>query len=234
MTADLAFEYALRAQGHEHIAGLDEAGRGAWAGPVMAAAVVLPLDRFDLASALEGVDDSKALTPALREDLLERICRVAVAVGVGSAGPDEIDAIGIVPATRLAMRCALESLSENSRTGGLSPLSGARPVRPTHLLIDYLPLPESGLPCTALVKGDARSLSIAAASIVAKVSRDRLMRALDEMYPHYGFGAHKGYGTVLHRRALERLGPSPIHRRSFRPVAECVRGVQPPSQLGMC
>ncbi|MCZ7545775.1 MAG: ribonuclease HII [Anaerolineae bacterium] len=211
MTADLAFEYALRDQGYAVVAGVDEAGRGAWAGPVVAGAVVLPLERFDLATGLAGVDDSKKLTPAQREAMFERICLVAAAVGVGSASPAEIDALGIAPATRLAMRRAVRGLA----------------AAPAHLLVDYVRLPEAGLPCTALVKGDARSLSIAAASIVAKVSRDRLMAALDAAYPEYGFGAHKGYGTARHRSALDRVGPSPLHRRSFRPVAACA-GCAPP------
>jgi ribonuclease HII len=123
-------------------------------------------------------------------------------VGVGSASQAEIDAKGIVPATRLAMCRAL----------------GRLPVRPTHLLVDFLPLPESGLPFTAIAKGDTKSLSIAAASIIAKVTRDRLMGDLDERYPRYGFAAHKGYGTALHREALKNVGPCPAHRRSFRPL----------------
>ena len=211
MSVDLTFEYALRDRGHVCVAGVDEVGRGAWAGPVMAAAVALPLARFDLASALAGVDDAKALTPAQREAMVPRIVEIAAAVGVGSADAAEIDAVGIAAATRLAMRRAVAQLR----------------VRPSHLLIDYFDLPESGLPCTALVKGDARSLSIAAASIVAKVARDRLMEDLDAQYPCYGFGAHKGYGTALHRRALARFGPTPIHRRSFRPVAAHNRPAQP-------
>ena len=205
MTADLAFEYALRDQGHVYVAGVDEAGRGAWAGPVMAAAVVLPLARFDLAAALADVDDSKALAPPQREALFARVHEVAEAVGVGSASAGEIDALGIVPATRLAMRRALAALS----------------VQPTHLLVDYLHLDDCGAPCTPIVKGDARALSIAAASIIAKVSRDWLMGDLHAQYPRYGFDAHKGYGTRLHREALRCYGPSPIHRRSFRPVALC-------------
>ena len=202
MTADLAFEYALRDHGHLYVAGLDEAGRGAWAGPVVAAAVVLPLDRADLADALVGVNDSKQLTARRREAMFDRICQVVVGVGVGSASHAEIDAEGIVPATRLAMCRALTSL----------------PVRPTHLLVDFVSLPESGLPFTAIAKGDAKSLSIAAASIIAKVTRDHVMEDLHEQYPRYGFAAHKGYGTALHRDALKNFGPCPVHRLSFRPL----------------
>ncbi|RMF26539.1 MAG: ribonuclease HII [Chloroflexi bacterium] len=199
---DLQEERTLWEAGYRYVAGLDEAGRGAWAGPVYAAAVILPPDRPDLERALDGVTDSKALTPEAREALLPRIRRVALSVGVGWAGPEEIDALGIVAATRLAMARALE---------------GLRPA-PNALLLDYLTLPEVPLPQRSLPKADARSLSVAAASIVAKVSRDRRMVALDARYPGYGFARHKGYGTRQHREALARLGVSPIHRRRWKPI----------------
>lgn len=202
MWPDLSQELGLFNAGYAHIAGIDEAGRGAWAGPVYAAAVVLPLDRPNLAELLGGVRDSKLLSPARREALLPVIKEVAVAVGVGWADPAEIDEMGIAPATRQAMARALSCLN-----GQVSAL-----------LIDYVRLPESDLHQRALPKADARCLSVAAASIVAKVTRDRLMAKLDEDLPGYGFAQHKGYGTRQHRQALAQLGPSPIHRMSWRPL----------------
>jgi ribonuclease HII len=202
LVPDLSEEYALLAAGYPHVAGIDEAGRGAWAGPVCAAAVVLPLARPDLADLLEGVRDSKLLSPARREALLPVIEDVAVAAGVGWVDPTEIDEVGIAPATRQAMARALSSLS-----GQVSAL-----------LIDYVRLPEVDLHQRTLPKADARCLSVAAASIVAKVTRDRLMVKLDEDLPGYGFARHKGYGTRQHREALARLGPSPAHRMSWRPI----------------
>jgi ribonuclease HII len=191
--------------GHRLIAGLDEAGRGAWAGPVVSAAVILPLERFDLAGILDGVRDSKQLTPRARERWWERIGRIASGVGVGSASAVEVDALGLLPATRLSMTRALQALN----------------VEPTCLLIDHIGLEEIPLPQSSLAHGDARSLSIAAASIIAKVVRDRKMIEMNALHAGYGFDHHKGYGTPRHREALELLGPSPIHRRSFQPVAAC-------------
>lgn len=199
---DLRFEYRLAAQGFRRVAGLDEVGRGAWAGPVVAGAVVLPATRFDLARALEGVHDSKMLSPAQREALLPRILNAAQATGVGYATHDEIDHLGIVPATRLAMRRALDALG----------------APPDALLVDALDLTEFGLPCMSLVRGDQQSLSIAAASILAKVVRDQYMDALDEQHPQYGFREHKGYGTALHRSALRQFGPCAAHRLTFAPL----------------
>lgn len=184
------------------MAGLDEAGRGAWAGPVVAAAVVLPSTRSDLLQTLAGVRDSKTVSAARREALLDIICEIALAWGVGVTPPGEIDQVGIVPATRTAMIRALDSLSPPA----------------DYLLIDYLALPQVRLPQYSLPKGDARVLSIAAASIVAKVSRDRMMIELDAQIPGYGFARHKGYGTAAHRAALTELGPSEVHRLSFAPV----------------
>lgn len=200
---DLAEETALLACGYRRIAGVDEAGRGAWAGPVYAAAVVLPLERPDLARLLADVRDSKQLSPPRREAAYARIREIALAVGVAWAEVAEIEAMGILPATRLAMARAVGQL--------------AVPV--DALLIDYVPLPEIPLPQRVLPKADARCLSVAAASIVAKVERDRRMVEMDREYPGYGFACHKGYGTSRHRQALRRLGPSPIHRRTWRPVA---------------
>ena len=202
----LALERRLLAQGYLHIAGLDEAGRGAWAGPVVAAAVILPLAHRDsikatLPEELKGVRDSKLLTPRRREELSEVVCDKARAVGVGVVGPEEIDLEGIVPATRRAMRLALDGLE----------------VSPQYLLIDYLLLPQVSIPQWAMAHGDRLCLSIAAASIIAKVHRDRLMGELDVRYPGYGLAQHKGYGTASHRMALERLGPTPIHRLSWAP-----------------
>lgn len=204
--ADLQNEYVLRTQGFMHIAGLDEAGRGAWAGPVVAGAVILPLDHADLANTLTGVNDSKQLSPRTREALFPVIMDTALAAGVGFGTHIEIDALGIVPATRLAMKRALEALN----------------LWPAALLVDALSLPDVNLPCTSLIKGDQRSLSIAAASILAKVTRDHYMCDLDAAYPNYRFGQHKGYGTALHRQNLEQFGPSPVHRRTFAPVMSVI------------
>jgi len=205
----LEVELALRVQGHRFVAGLDEAGRGAWAGPVVAAAVVLPLDRSDLEQALDGVRDSKQLSPLARDQLLEVIYQTALGVGVGVSAPAVIDREGVVPATRRAMRQALVRLLP----------------QPECLIIDHVQLKSVLLPQVVFPKADARSLSVAAASIVAKVARDHLMSVLDERYPGYGFARHKGYGTSVHRAALVELGPTPIHRMSFAPLR---------AQLWMC
>ena len=198
----LEIELALRAQGQCFIAGLDEAGRGAWAGPVVAAAVILPLDRPDLGSALDGVCDSKQLSAARRAVLFDTIRQVAVAVGVGVSAPGFIDRAGIVPATRRAMMQALAHLSPQA----------------DRLILDHVRLPACPLPQIAFPKADAHCLSVAAASIIAKVSRDRLMVLLDQRYPGYGFARHKGYGTGAHSAALAQLGLVPIHRFSFAPL----------------
>ena len=202
MFPSLVYEKRLWAQGYCRVAGLDEAGRGAWAGPVVAAAVILPPDETGWRQRLAGVRDSKMLTAAQREALLEAIQEHALALGTGAVSPAEIDAWGIVPATRKAMALALQALSAAA----------------DYLLIDYLPLPDVSLPQYSLPKGDAQVLSIAAASIVAKVSRDRLMVELEGRFPGYGFARHKGYGTAQHQAALAALGPSAIHRLSFAPL----------------
>jgi ribonuclease HII len=201
-TPTLEVELALRAQGHHFVAGLDEAGRGALAGPVVAAAVVLPIDRPDLGSVLAGVRDSKQLSPGAREALFDAVHHIALGIGVGVSAPAVVDRDGVVAATRQAMRQSLAQLSP----------------QPSFLILDYLHLASISLPQVAFPKADARCLSVAAASIVAKVSRDRLMCLLDERYPGYGFARHKGYGTSAHRAALNDLGPTPIHRMSFAPL----------------
>jgi len=195
---DLHFEQALWEAGIQRVAGIDEAGRGALAGPVAAAAVILPPDLP--ARALEGVRDSKQMTPSQREYWAEQVRAYALAWAVGYATPQEIDRMGILPALYQAVRRALACLQPS----------------PEFLLMDYLRLPECELPQTALVKGDQRALSIAAASVLAKTHRDALMRRWDARYPGYGFARHKGYGTSAHRQAIAALGPSPLHRRTFR------------------
>ena len=185
----------------KRIAGLDEAGRGALAGPVAVGAVILPEDEPLLFQALAGVRDSKQMTPLGRERLAPRIREVALAWGVAFASAEEIDSLGIVRATRTAAVRALRGLS----------------VLPQYLLTDFrLELPQLELAQTSLVKGDARCLSIACASVLAKTARDEWMRELDAQYPGYGLGKHKGYGTQAHRSAMKRLGLSKIHRQSFK------------------
>ena len=197
---DLTYESNLWPY-YRHIAGLDEAGRGALAGPVAVGAVILPIDETLLSRALVGVRDSKQMTPLERESLAPRIKEVALAWSVGFASPGEIDSQGIVPATRLAALRAVSGLS----------------LVPQYLLTDFrLELPHLDISQTALVKGDALCLSIAAASVLAKTARDRLMCELDLYYHGYGLGKHKGYGTPSHRSAMKRLGVSAIHRRSFQ------------------
>ncbi len=197
---DLSFESALWAQGIQFIAGVDEAGRGALAGPVTAAAVILPVDPL-ISRQLSGVRDSKQMKASEREVWQQRIRLLAACYGIGFASHLEIDNLGIAPATRLAVRRAVDQLS----------------LSPQHLLVDYLHLPELPIPQTALVKGDMRSLSIAAASVLAKTARDAQMQRLEEEYPGYGFGRHKGYGTQEHIQSIQACGLCPIHRKSFHP-----------------
>jgi ribonuclease HII len=209
----LSFEAELWAAGFSRVGGLDEAGRGSWAGPVCAAVVILPPEPVIL-ERLAGVRDSKQMSARARVEWARRIRAEAHTWGIGFAESGEIDAINILAATRLAMRRALENCYG----------------RPEHLLIDALLLPECAIPQTALVKGDARVLSIAAASVLAKTVRDELMIGLEECYPGYEFARHKGYGTPRHKAALERLGPCEIHRMSFAPVAKCLSSGQ--GQMG--
>ena len=192
----LDFEQELWRGKWERIAGIDEAGRGAWAGPVCAAAVILPIGSL-ISRELSGVRDSKEMSPSSRTAWEPRIKAAAAAWGVGYASCEEIDRIGILPATRLAAARALTDLS------------------PDYLLTDYLIFREIPLPQTALVKGDQRSLSIAAASVLAKTARDELMQRMDLSYPGYGFAGHKGYGTREHQQAIRRLGVCALHRKSF-------------------
>lgn len=196
---DLEFEQPLWEAGFLRVGGIDEAGRGPLAGPVTAAVVILPADPL-IANRLSGVRDSKQMTPLQRAAWAVEIRHQAAAWGEGFASAQEIDTFGIVPATRLAAWRALQSLAQP----------------PQYLLLDYLLLPACDLPQTALVKGDCRSLSIASASVLAKTARDELMIELDQQYPGYGLARHKGYGTSAHLAALQRLGPSPIHRLTFR------------------
>jgi len=198
---NIQFEEAFWQVVVQLVAGIDEAGRGALAGPVCVGAVILPA-LPDLANKLKGVRDSKQMTPRQREIWAKEICQTAFSWQTGFASHEEIDDIGIVPATKLAAKRALDELD---------PL-------PEHLLIDALLLPEVTIPQTSLIKGDARSLSIAAASILAKVTRDEYLRTQNELYPRYGFYSNKGYGTAQHRDALEKIGPCPIHRYSFAPL----------------
>ena len=192
----LEFELNLWESGYARIAGIDEAGRGAWAGPVTAAAVILPFDQ-SLKQTLFQVRDSKLMTPLARQIWAPRIKNTALAWGVGFSSADEIDAIGIVPSTKLAAIRALENL------------------HPDYLITDYLVFREIELSQTALVKGDQRSLSVAAASVLAKTARDALMCGLDTSHPGYGFAQHKGYGTRLHQEAIKKWGLCEIHRKSF-------------------
>lgn len=198
---DLSFEQPLWAAGLRYIAGIDEAGRGPLAGPVCAAAVVLPADA-SLEQRLHGVRDSKQMPPRQRDYWAEILKSEAISYGVGFASSEEIDATGILPATKMAIERALVMLS----------------VHPNHLLLDHLKLPGNTIPQTAITKGDARSLSIAAASILAKTSRDALMAEMDSLFPAYGFAQHKGYATASHLKALVAFGPCPIHRFSFAPI----------------
>ena len=198
-------ERILEEQGYCFIAGIDEVGRGALAGPVAAAAVILP-PRLD-APWLNLVRDSKQLTPLKRELLFEHIQRAAVSVGVGLVSPKIIDSRGIIKSTRLAMKHAVNQLAPE----------------PDFLLIDYLRLPGIKLPQKGITFGDSLCFSIACASIVAKVTRDRLMVKLDKRHRGYQMARHKGYGTGEHLACLSRLGPSPVHRRTFRPVKDILQ-----------
>lgn len=190
-------------KGIRYIAGIDEAGRGPWAGPVVAAAIIWPEGVY-----VEGLKDSKKLSPKKRKDFYKIIKEEALSYGLGIVKAEEIDNFNILQATFKAMREALTRLSP----------------RPQFLLIDgNHRLPETDIPQLALVKGDSLSLSISAASILAKVTRDEIMMGLEDKFPQYGFSRHKGYGTIRHEQALRRFGPSAQHRFSFQPVAESCR-----------
>jgi ribonuclease HII len=207
------FERELYAKGHRLIAGVDEAGRGAWAGPLVAGAVILPHPdtlngASELAEGLAELRDSKMLSPEVRERLLGLIEQAAVAVGVGIVSSSLIDVIGIGPANRLAWVRALRSMV----------------IRPDHLLLDAFKLPAMRMPQKSIIRGDSACISIAAASIVAKVTRDKIMREMDACNPGWGFSQHKGYGTRLHSASIERLGVAPVHRKSFAPIRAALMG----------
>ena len=205
------FERAARLCGYRRIAGIDEAGRGPLAGPVVAAAVVLPTRcRFS------GIDDSKQLSEGQRERLYAAILKQAVGMGIGSADVGEIDRLNILEATRLAMRRAVAQLTPP----------------PDYLLIDAVTLPGIRISVRPIIKGDSLSLSIAAASIIAKVTRDRLMAKYHEMFPEYDFLSHKGYCTTGHLQRLTRHGPCSIHRRTFLPVHEVISAVKREESAG--
>ena len=201
---NLNLEEAYWKLGAGLIAGIDEAGRGAWAGPVSAGVVVLP-NEVDVQQTLQGVRDSKQMSPAGRREWAERIKSTATTWAIGLASHEEIDRMGILQATRLAATRAIDRLTQ----------------MPEILLIDWLFLPDVNLPQTAIIKGDNRSLSIACASVLAKTTRDALLVELDGLYPVYGFAAHKGYGTAVHRKALKDFGPCPVHRMSYQPLIDC-------------
>jgi len=196
------YEQELYEQQVQFIAGVDEAGRGPLAGPVVAAAVILPKDAY-----IAGLNDSKKLSFQKREELYEQIQEVAVSVGTGIVSAEEIDQLNIYEATKKAMTIAVEQLNP----------------QPEYLLIDAMELPLS-VPQQSIIKGDAKSISIAASSIIAKVTRDRLMKKISEQYPEYGFEKHMGYGTEQHLEAIRRYGVTKEHRKSFSPVSQMVGG----------
>lgn len=201
LTCTNRFEQEIRSQGYSRIAGLDEAGRGALCGPVVAAAVILNPSFIPV-----GIDDSKKLSPGKRETLFKEIYETAVGISVGQVDAEAIDQQDILKATRQAMAQAVAALNPAA----------------DFLLIDALLLQAVPLPQKPIIQGDAQSVSIAAASIVAKVTRDRLMLEFDRLYPQYGFRRHKGYGTAEHLHLLRQYGPSPIHRRTFRPIYQLI------------
>jgi len=201
----LVEENGLSVKGYRFIAGVDEAGRGALAGPVVAAAVILPQSPNFLW--LKSVRDSKEILPAKREYLFDLIKQESVAIGVGIIAPQTIDVIGILNATKIAMCHAIEQLA----------------CPPDFLLIDYLRLPQLRISQKPIIRGDKLCLTIACASIIAKVTRDRIMVELDHLHPGYGLALHKGYGTKHHVSCLRQHGPSPIHRHSFAPVREAAQ-----------
>ena len=189
------YENKLHETGLMYIAGIDEAGRGPLAGPVTVGAVILKPDSF-----IEGINDSKKISETKREKLYETITNEALAWSVGIVDQKEIDEINILNATKKALKLALEDLK----------------IKPDRLLVDALEnIDTNGIPYTSIIKGDAKIYSIGAASILAKVTRDRIMREYDEVYPEYGFAKHKGYGTAAHIETIKKYGPCPLHRRTF-------------------
>lgn len=190
------YENALYTEKIEWIAGIDEVGRGPLAGPVVAAAVILPMD-FNVI----GIDDSKKLTPKKRDELFEKIQETAIAYSIGIVDNQIIDRINILEATKLAMKKAIEDLQKSYQI--------------QHILLDAIVLKDVSIPQTSIIKGDAKSVSIAAASILAKVTRDRMMQNYHEKYPYYAFNSNKGYGTKAHYAGIEANGICPLHRRTF-------------------
>lgn len=194
-------EIRKNAEGYNFIAGIDEAGRGPLAGPVVAAAVVLPLD-FEI----PALNDSKKLTPKKREKVYQEIISCAETYGIGIVSHNVIDKINIYRASLLAMKKAVMNLG----------------FTPEYLLVDGFTIPDIKIPQKGIKKGDEKCCCIAAASVIAKVTRDRIMQELDRVYPQYGFAKHKGYPTYFHLQAIKNFGPSPFHRRSFRPLKELI------------
>lgn len=189
------YEKELRDKGYKYICGIDEAGRGSLAGPVVVASVIMPED-----SMIEGVNDSKKVSEKKREKLYDLILEEAISYGVGIIGQDEIDEINILNATKKGLTTSLKELT----------------IKPDLIIVDALThIDTLGIPYESIIKGDAKCYSISAASIIAKVTRDRIMREWDKIYPQYGFAQHKGYGTSAHINAIKEYGPCPLHRRSF-------------------
>jgi ribonuclease HII len=239
----LAVEQALRGRGFRLIAGVDEAGRGCWAGPVFAAAVVLPPVCYDDRSLLAEVTDSKLLPAPKRERLAGDVQRLAAGAAIGWAEAPVVDRLNVLGATRLAMRAALACLAGApppswlvaGPSWGAARLAGGRVV-PDYVVVDAVHLPEVPLPQSAVVRGDQRCLAVAAASILAKVARDAEMRRRAAPFPEFGLADNKGYGTRRHLQALQRAGLTPLHRRTFAPmkyllgVQDCVAGALPPPE----
>lgn len=189
------YENDLRNKGYKYICGIDEAGRGPLAGPVVVASVIMPAN-----SIIEGVNDSKKVSEKKREKLYDLILEEAISYGVGIIGQDEIDEINILNATKKGLTMSLQELTQ----------------KPDLIIVDALTHIETlGIPYESIIKGDAKCYSISAASIIAKVTRDRIMREWDKVYPQYGFAQHKGYGTSAHINAIKEFGPCPLHRKSF-------------------
>lgn len=201
----LKYEKALYKNGVKLIAGVDEVGRGPLVGPVVAAAVILPVNYH-----LEGLNDSKKLTEKKRERFYDILMQEAVAIGIGEASAKEIDEINIYQASKLAMMRALKNLK----------------IKPEHVLVDAMPLKEIDFPSTSIIHGDALSLSIAAASVIAKVTRDRMMIELDKKYPEYGFAQHKGYPTKKHLEVLQKYGVLDNYRFTYGPVRDLINSCE--------
>lgn len=219
LTASLKHEREYYQAGYERILGIDEAGRGPWAGPVAAGCVILPLERRDLSKVLQGVRDSKQMTHWQRIKTAETIKATALAWGTGSASADEINAMGLTKAVKLAMRRAYDmALTDKNFT------------RPDCIFLDYMTWAEMGhIPQLSIVAGDNYSLSIAAGSVLAKTWRDAYMLEVDEKYPQYGFAHHKGYGTERHRQAIVEYGVCPEHRLNYEPI-QAILNRQTPSE----